>query len=297
MDAIPGGWFIVDKNLFMNLFQAIVLGVIQGLTEFLPISSTAHLRVVPALLGWDDPGAGFSAVIQIGTVIAVFAYFWSDLMRLVPATLHSMAVRKIDSPDARLGWFIVLGSVPVVVCGLLLEKYIDQEFRSLYVIAGAAITLALVLWAAEGTIHWRQRKGEKLKDLDQLNWRDALAVGLAQALALIPGSSRSGVTITAGLFTGMSRPTAARFSFLLSLPSVFGAGIYKLYKDRHDLFSSQESLINLLVATVISGVVGYASIAFLVGYLKSHSTYLFIVYRLVLGALLLILLYRGVLSP
>ena len=281
----------------MNLLQAVVLGVVQGLTEFLPVSSTAHLRIVPALLDWPDPGAGFSAVIQIGTLVAVFAYFWRDLTRIVPATLGSMVTRRLGSPDARLGWLMVLGSVPVVVCGLAFEKAIDRELRSLYVISGAMIGLALILWVAELLVRARERAGKRLKELEEITWLDGLAVGLAQALALIPGSSRSGVTITAGLFVGMSRATAARFSFLLSLPSVFGAGIYKLYKERHDLLGSEESVVNLLAATVVAGIVGYASIAFLVGYLKRHSTYLFIVYRLALGAVLIYLLQQGVLSP
>ena len=281
----------------MDLLQAVVVGVVQGLTEFLPISSTAHMSIVPALLGWTPPTTGFKAVIQLGTLVAVFLYFWGDLCRIVPATLGSMAGRKLDSPDARLGWLIVLGSVPIVVCGLSFEKYIDAEWQSLWVIAGAMIGLAVILWLAELTVRWRERSGHRLKELGELTWFDGLAVGLAQALALVPGASRSGVTITAGLFVGLTRATAARYSFLLSLPSVFGAGIYKLYKERHELLGSQDSMVNLLVATVVAGFVGYASIAFLVGYLKRHSTGLFIVYRLALGALLLYLLSQGMIQP
>jgi undecaprenyl-diphosphatase len=281
----------------MDWLQAVVLGVVQGVTEFLPISSTAHLRIVPALLRWPDPGAGFSAVIQIGTLVAVFAYFWRDLMRIIPATLGSMATRKLDSPDARLGWIMLIGSVPIVICGLSFQKYIRNELRSLYVISASMIGLALVLWAAEVLERVRERAGQRLKELGEITWFDGLAVGLAQALALIPGSSRSGVTITAGLFVGMNRATAARFSFLLSLPAVFGAGIYELYKERDELIGTGESLTNLVIATVVSGVVGYASIAFLVGYLKKHTTYLFIIYRLALGGLLLYLLHEGILLP
>jgi len=218
-------------------------------------------------------------------------------MRIVPATLGSMATRQLDSPDARLGWIMVVGSVPIVVCGLSFEKYIDRELRSLYIISASMIALALVLWLAEVLERLRERAGHRLKDLGEITWFDGLSVGLAQALALIPGSSRSGVTITAGLFVGVNRATAARFSFLLSLPSVFGAGIYKLYKERHELLGSQESMVHLLVATVVSGVVGYASIAFLVGYLKKHTTYVFIIYRLALGVLLIYLLRQGMLSP
>jgi undecaprenyl-diphosphatase len=183
------------------------------------------------------------------------------------------------------------------VFGLTFQKYIKSELRSLYVISGSMIALALVLWLAEVLERARERAGRRLKELGEISWLDGLLVGLAQAVALIPGSSRSGVTITAGLFVGMNRATAARFSFLLSLPSVFGAGMYELYKERHELLESQQSVTNLVVATVVSGIVGYASIAFLVGYLKRHTTYVFIVYRLALGALLIYLLQRGLLSP
>jgi undecaprenyl-diphosphatase len=282
----------------MTLWQAIVLGLIQGLTEFLPISSTAHLRVVPALLGWPDFGAAFTAVIQIGTLVAVLLYFRTDIARLVLAVLGDLKARRFCStPDSRLAWMIAAGTVPVVVCGLAFKKQIKEDFRSLYVISYAAIGLALLLAAAEGLHHWRARRGRPGRELERITWADALLVGLFQAVALIPGASRSGVTITGGLFAGLSRSTAARFSFLLSLPSVFAAGVYEFWEERHELLSSGSDALNLLAASVVAGVVGYASIAFLLGYLKRHSTVVFIVYRIILGAALLALLARGTLTP
>jgi undecaprenyl-diphosphatase len=280
----------------MTTWQAVALGIIQGLTEFLPVSSTAHLRIIPALAGWDDPGAAFTAVIQWGTLVAVLLYFRHDIAALTVAWLDGLwRGRPLGTPDARLAWMIAAGTVPVVVFGLWLQKYIRHEFRSLYVIAAAMIVLALVLVVAEWLVVRRQRAGQPGKELGQVTWADALAIGLAQALALVPGTSRSGVTIAAGLFAGLTRATSARFSFLLSLPAVFGAGVHELYKARQELLATQESVVNLVIATVVSGVVGYAAIAFLLRYLRTHSTGVFIVYRLLLGGALLVLLARGVL--
>src|ERR1051326_6474186 len=282
----------------MTLGQAVVYGVVQGLTEYLPVSSTAHLRIVPALLGWDDPGAAFTAVIQIGTLIAVLGYFSKDILRIVQATVQGITTGKpFETFDSRMGWMIVIGTVPVVVLGLLFKKNIETNLRSLYVIATAMIVLALVLMLAEWRVRRRARAGHKLKELSDLCWMDSIVLGLSQAVALIPGSSRSGVTITGGLFLGMTRETAARFSFLLSLPAVFAAGVYELIKQRHQLLDTQAHAIDLAVGTFVSLVVGYASIAFLLGYLKKHTTYLFIVYRLIVGFSLLWLLHVGKLQP
>jgi undecaprenyl-diphosphatase len=282
----------------MTLLDAILLGVIQGLTEFLPISSTAHLRVVPELLGQEDPGAAFTAVIQLGTLIAVLLYFRHDIWRICRATLAELTTGRLaQTPDGKMGWMVVLGTVPVVILGLLFHHDIETTLRSLYVVSAAAIGLALVLLLAEVLFRRRQQAGRPGKELGELSWKDAIVVGLAQAVALIPGASRSGVTITAGLFLGMTRPTAARFSFLLSIPAVLAAGVYQLYKEREALLGSQDQLVNLVVSTAVSGVVGYASIAFLLAYLKTHSTYLFIVYRLLLGGALLVLLTAGILRP
>jgi undecaprenyl-diphosphatase len=281
----------------MSLLQAIVLGLIQGLTEFLPISSTAHLRVIPALLGWGDPGAAFTAVIQLGTLVAVLLYFRTDIIRLLHAVGNDLrAGRYGTSHDAKLAWMIAVGTLPVVIFGVAFQKYIKEDLRALQVVALAAIGFALLLMLAEIQARHRARNGDAGRDEETIGWRDALLVGCFQAFALIPGASRSGVTITAGLIAGLSRSTAARFSFLLSLPAVFAAGIYEMYKDRAEVFASGNDVLAIVVASVVAGIVGYWSIAFLLAYLKKHTTYVFIVYRIVLGASLLVLLERGVLN-
>jgi undecaprenyl-diphosphatase len=282
----------------MNLIQAIVLGIIQGLTEFLPISSTAHLRIVPALLGWNDPGAAFTAVIQFGTLIAVLLYFRNDIVSITSSVIKGITSRNLFyNRDAQLGWMIAAGTVPIVIIGLLFKKNIETNLRSLYVISASMILLALVLIAAEAITKKKAVHGDKLKSLDDLSWKEVIIVGLWQCVALIPGSSRSGTTITGGLFEGMTRETAARFSFLLSLPSVFAAGMLELVKERHGLFSAEIGITNIVVSTIISGIVGYLSIAFLLDYLKNHTTYLFIVYRIIVGLGLLYLLNAGILMP
>jgi undecaprenyl-diphosphatase len=282
----------------VDLFQAVILGIVQGLTEFLPISSTAHLRIVPALLGWPDPGAAFTAIIQIGTLVAVLAYFRDDILRIAKAwTLGILERRPLATLEARLGWMMILATLPIVVCGLLFEQQIEHQLRSLYVVAAAMIGLAVVLALAEALLKRRQREGIPQKQLEDVTWTDSVVTGMAQAVALVPGSSRSGTTITACLFLGLARDTAARFSFLLSLPAILAAGLYQFLKVRHELFSSSDDLLALAVSTVAAGIVGYWSIAFLLRYLKTHSTYLFIVYRLVVGGLILLGLWQGVLQP
>ena len=281
----------------MSILEAIVLGIIQGLTEFLPISSTAHLRILPALFGWNDPGAAFTAVIQIGTLVAVLYYFYADILRIATATVqNTLQGKPFENFDSRMGYMMILATVPIVISGLLLKTYIETSFRSLYVIAFTLIALALLLMLAEFFVKVRLEKGEPQKELADLSWLEAIVVGLAQCVALIPGASRSGVTITGGLFLGMTRETAARFSFLLSLPSIFAAGIFQLIKARDALFATTDSILTLAIATVVSGVVGYYSIAFLLNYLKKNSTYLFIAYRIALGLLLLVLLFNGTLN-
>ncbi len=282
----------------MNIFQSIIFGIIQGLTEFLPISSTAHLRIVPALLGWNDPGAAFTAVIQFGTLVAVFIYFRKDISTITGSVIKSIQTRNMSyNRDSLLGWMIAFGTIPIVFFGLLFKKNIETNLRSLYVISASMIILAVVLMIAEAIVKKRTALNVKQKSLDDISWRDAMLIGCAQAIALIPGSSRSGTTITGGLFVGLNRETAARFSFLLSLPSVFAAGLLELVKERHELFSSTIGIENILVATIVSGLVGYASIAFLLNYLKNHSTYIFIIYRIIVGFGLLYLLNTGILSP
>jgi len=282
----------------MDILQAVVFGIIQGLTEFLPISSTGHLRIIPALLGWGDPGAAFTAVIQFGTLVAVLLYFRKDIASIVTAVIKGIVTRKFfHNRDAQMGWMIAAGTVPIVFFGLLLKHQIETTFRSLYIISASLIILAVVLMIAEAVTKRRSMRGEKLKSLDDLSWKDVMIVGLWQCVALIPGSSRSGTTITGGLFTGMNRETAARFSFLLSLPSVLAAGVLELVKEREHLFSQEIGIVNVLAATLVSGIVGYASIAFLLNYLKNHSTYLFIIYRIIVGAALFAVLNAGVIAP
>ncbi len=278
----------------MSLFEAIILGIVQGLTEFLPISSTAHLRIVPALCGWQDPGAAFSAIVQIGTLAAVLAYFFRDIIDITKAFVKGLLSGKpFETQNSRMAWMIGAGTIPIVMFGLLFKSEIETSLRSLYWISAALIVLALMLTLAEWLMKQRVARGMQTKEMKDIGWKEALLIGIAQSIALIPGSSRSGVTITAGLFLNLSRETAARFSFLLSLPAVFAAGIYQLYQIRDSLLSSQSELINLTAATIAAGVVGYASIAFLLSYLRKHTTSLFIIYRIALGTGILGLIAAG----
>jgi undecaprenyl-diphosphatase len=271
--------------------QAAVLGIVQGLTEFLPISSTAHLRIVPALLGWPDPGAAFTAVIQLGTVAAVVLYFWRELLQVVVAWARgtaSWAFRSLDQSvrgtlEYRLGWYLILATIPVSVFGLLFSDQIETGARNLWLISVVMIALA-------GTLYLAERIGTRSRDEEQLNQTDAWAVGGAQALALIPGASRSGTTITAGLFRGLDRPTAARFSFLLSVPAVVLSGTYEARKVGE---RTGPGLGVTIVATVLAFIVGFASIAWFMRWMSRHSTYLFIWYRVALGTLLIVLLASG----
>ena len=270
----------------MTLLQALLLGIIQGLTEFLPISSTAHLTIAGTFLGLINPArpgdwTAFIAIIQLGTVAAVITYFFPDLMEMVRSV--NADIRKKDnrphwSHNSRLAGQIIVGTIPVVVAGLALKKIIEGTLtKSPTVIATSMIVLALILL-------WAERTGRRDRGETHTSWKDALVVGIAQAFALIPGSSRSGTTITAALVLGFTRDTAARFSFLLSIPAVLASGLYELYGIRHQY--SELSLAPLCVATLASGIVGYLTIAFLLRYLKTHSTFLFIYYRLIAGCIL-----------
>ena len=282
----------------MSLFEAIILGIVQGLTEFIPISSTAHLRIVPALAGWQDPGAAFSAIVQIGTLAAVLAYFHRDIIDITRAFINGLRKGKpFETQDSKMAWMIAAGTFPIVVFGLLFKTEIETSLRSLYWISAALIVLALMLTLAEWLMKQRAEKGLEAKSLKDIGWKEALLIGLAQSIALIPGSSRSGVTITGGLFLNLSRETAARFSFLLSLPAVFAAGIYQLYETWDTLMASSSELVNLVAATFFASVVGYLSIAFLISYLKKHTTALFILYRIALGIGILGLIAAGYVQP
>jgi undecaprenyl-diphosphatase len=264
----------------MDAFQAIVLGIVQGLTEFLPISSTAHLRLVPAFAGWDDPGAAFTAVVQLGTMAAVLLYFRQDLWNITVATLRSIREPELRrTVDARLGWFIVLGTIPISILGLLFKDKIETDARQLTLIGITLIVLGLVLELAE-------RTGKKERDIDTLDARDAGLIGLAQAAALVPGVSRSGATISAGLFLGLNRAAAARYSFLLSVPAVVLSGLFEL---RHINEGGGAGAVPTAIATLIAFVVGYASIAWLLKYLTRHPVTVFVIYRVVLGVVVLAL--------
>ena len=269
----------------MSVFEAIVLGIVQGLTEFLPISSTAHLRIVPAFAGWEDPGAAFTAVVQLGTMAAVLLYFREDLIRIARAWLRSLRDREARRElDARLGWYILIGTIPIGIFGLIFKDQVENGARDLYLIGTALIVLGLALLAAE-------RFATHDRPLGQITTRDGVAMGFAQALALVPGVSRSGATITAGLFLGFDRPSAARFSFLLSVPAVVLSGAFEFATDLSD--DQQAGLGALAIATVFAFIVGYASIAILLRYLTRHTTIVFVVYRVALGSLVLVLVATG----
>jgi len=271
----------------VSVFEAIVLGLVQGITEFLPISSTAHLRIVPALAGWKDPGAAFTAVTQLGTMAAVLLYFRSDLWRIARAWLRSLRDRSARrDTDARLGWYILLGTIPIGIFGLAFKDQIETGARDLYLIATALIVLGLVLLVAE-------KVGTRERSIEQLTTRDGVALGFAQALALVPGVSRSGATITAGLFLGLDRPSAARFSFLLSVPAVVLSGLLELSSIASGEEGQQVGAGALVLATLLAFVSGYAAIAFLLRYLATHSTVVFVVYRVALGTLVLALTASG----
>jgi undecaprenyl-diphosphatase len=271
----------------VSTLESIVLGVVQGLTEFLPISSTAHLRIVPAFLGWDDPGAAFTAVTQLGTMAAVLLYFRHDLIRIAVAWLRSLRNPSLRKQlDARLGWYIVLGTVPIGIFGVIFKDQIENGARDLYLIGIALILLGLVLLVAE-------QVGTRERSIEEIEARDGLAVGFAQALALIPGVSRSGATITAGLFLGLDRPSAARFSFLLSVPAVVLSGLLELGSILSGDEGQHVAPGNLALATLLAFVTGYAAIAWMLRYLAHHSTVVFVVYRVALGALVLVLVGSG----
>jgi undecaprenyl-diphosphatase len=271
----------------MSALHAIVLGIVQGLTEFLPISSTAHLRIVPAFLGWSDPGAAFTAVVQLGTMAAVLLYFRADLWRILRAWLISL--RDADmrrTLEARLGWYIVLGTIPIGILGLIFKHPIENQFRSLYMIGGSLIVFGLVL--AYVDMSARSERG-----IETLDRQDATAIGIAQALALVPGVSRSGATITAGLWRGLDREAAARYSFLLSVPAVVLSGLFEL-KDVGS--GGGAGAAPTIVATILAFVVGYASIAFLLRYLAENTLRLFVVYRVGMGLLVIICAAGGLIS-
>ena len=274
----------------MGWGEAAILGLVQGLTEFLPVSSSAHLRIIgPLLPSGGDPGAAFTAITQIGTELAVLLYFRHDLIRIALAWLQSLGRwRGPWSPDARMGWLILVGTLPIGVLGLVFKDAIETSLRNLYITATMLIVFALLL-------AWADRRGSHQRQLSQLTWGQGLLFGFAQAMALIPGVSRSGGTITAGLLMGFTREAAARYSYLLAIPAVMASGLYQLYRS----WGAPQAVAAgpTLLATVIAFGVGYAVIVWFLKLVSTRGYMPFVVYRLVLGALVLALLFTGVLTP
>jgi undecaprenyl-diphosphatase len=274
----------------MTITEAIVLGLVQGLTEFIPISSTAHLLIVPSILGWGDPGAAVSAVIQFGTLLAAIIYFFRDIVRLIAGFFRGLITRQpLADVDSREAWLVVIGTIPIVVLGLLFKKHIESTFRGLWIVTTMVIFVAILMHIAE----WYAKR-RTLRGFDDMTVADGVAIGLGQCLALIPGSSRSGSTIMTAIFRGIDRPTAARYSFLLSIPAVGGAGVLELFKERHALGALGWTPIAISIA--VAFVSGYASIWFLIRYLRSHTTHVFIYYRYVLGIAMIAMLMTGYLK-
>ncbi|UUL75285.1 undecaprenyl-diphosphate phosphatase [Pseudarthrobacter sp. Fe7] len=276
----------------MNWFEAALLGLVQGLTEFLPISSSAHLRIVGEFLpNAQDPGAAFTAITQLGTETAVLIFFWRDIVRIVKAWAASLTGKAPrQDPDARMGWLVILGSLPIIVLGLLFQDQIESVLRSMWIVATMLIVFGLILAVADAI-------GAQKRDLAHLTYKHGMLYGLAQALALIPGVSRSGGTITAGLLMGYTREAAARYSFLLAIPAVFGSGLYQLYKVvTKEGLSGPFGLPETALATLIALVVGYVIIGWFLKFVSTRSYRVFVWYRIFLGLALYLLLGFGVIS-
>ncbi|NAZ81506.1 undecaprenyl-diphosphate phosphatase [Kineococcus sp. R8] len=271
----------------MGVGEALLLGLVQGLTEFLPISSSAHLAIVGTLIGADDPGAAFTAIIQLGTEAAVVLFFRKDIARIVSHWVRSLTgALPRDDPDARMGWLVIAGTIPIGVLGLLFQDQIESTLRGFLVIGTTLWLFALILG-------WADRRGRKERTLDRLTWKHGLLFGAAQSLALIPGVSRSGGTITMGLLLGYTREAATRFSFLLAVPAVLLSGFYQLYDELTN--GTAVPWGPTIVATVVSFVVGYVVIAWLMRYISTHSYTPFVVYRLVLAVVVYGLVLAGAL--
>ena len=276
----------------MSTLEAIVLGIVQGLTEFLPISSTGHILYVPALAGWPDPGAAFSAVIQLGTMAAVLVYFRGDLWRMAVAFVRSFGgehqLWRSSDTDGRLGWYIVLGTIPIAIVGLVFSDQIENNVRTLSLVAVVMILFSFVLMAAD-------LKGAQDRDVKELTLKDGIIIGLFQALALIPGVSRSGSTISGGLFLGLDRESATRYSFLLSVPAVVLSGVFELRKIG-DSSGASVGVAPTVIATVLAFISGYLAIAFLLRFVRTHNFSVFVIYRVAVGVLMLVLLATGAVS-
>jgi len=277
----------------VSLLEALILGLIQGLTEFLPISSSAHLRIAGEVLpSATDPGATFTAITQIGTEAAVLVYFWKDITRIIGAWFRHVTRRGLPAsdPDVRMGWLIIIGTLPIVIIGFLAQEYVRSAFRSLWLVAIVLIVFGILLGIAD----WLGRRD---RELTQLTYPHGLAYGAAQTLALIPGVSRSGATTSMGLALGYTRPAAARYAFLLAVPAVFGSGFYELLTAIREPGSSPFSYLEIAAATVVAFGVGLAVIAGLMAYISKRSFLPFVIYRLLLGGTLIVLLATGVIDP
>ena len=282
----------------MTFLEAILLGIIQGLTEFLPVSSTGHLTIAGKIMGLvstENPEhwTAFIAVIQLGTLLAIIVYFWKDLWGIFIDFIRDNILKPkkfaIQSSNSKMGWLIILGSIPVAIIGLGFKDIIEGAFsKNLYVIATSLIVLGIILALAE-------KVGKFKRELKDITWKDSLIIGFAQSLALIPGSSRSGTTITAGIFLGLKRETAARFSFLLSVPAILGSGLLEFYSSLE--YIQFDGMVNLIIATVVSAISGYVIIAFLLSFLKKNSTMVFVFYRIAIGIVIFALIEGSIITP
>jgi undecaprenyl-diphosphatase len=274
----------------MSWWQVVVLAVVQGVTEFLPVSSSGHLAIVSRVFFADDAGASFTAVTQLGTEAAVLVYFARDIARILTAWFSGLRTAAHRTADYWLGWYVIVGTIPICVLGLLFKGEIRSGVRNLWVIATALVVFSAVIALAE-------RLGKQTRDVEQLTWRDAVVVGIAQTLALVPGVSRSGATISAGLFLGQQRELSARFGFLLAIPAVLASGLFSLPDAFHPVLEGMSATgAQLLVATAIAFVVGLAAVAWFLRFLVRHNMYWFVGYRVVAGVAVLILLATGVVS-
>ena len=273
-----------------EIIKAVVLGIIQGLSEFLPISSTAHLRIIPSFFGWKDIGAAYTAVIQIGTMIAIIIYFWKDLYNMFFSFISSVKEKSyMSKPDTRLLFMVCIGTIPILIFGYLFKDIIRTELRNIYIIAIDMVVFSFIIFAGE-------KYTKKTSSIEKLSIKDSIIIGFFQALALIPGTSRSGSTMTGAFLRNMDRESAARYSFLLSIPAVLISGLYELYSERASLFTSAAHIESLIIATIVSGIVGYISIWFFLAYLKKHTLMVFIIYRILFGLLIIILLITNVIA-
>lgn len=282
-----------DMSLWQKIWEAFVLGIVQGLTEFLPISSTAHLKVVPVLLGWGDPGVAYTAVIQLGSIAAVLWYFWQDIVQILTGASKALMQGEYEDQNFRIALGIALGTLPILVCGLFIKALIpdfdNSPLRSMGAIAVASIVMSLLLGLAE-------QIGKRERDFNKLGVQDGIVMGLAQALALIPGVSRSGSTLTGGLLLlRLERPVAARFSFLLGIPAITLAGLVEL-KDAMEQGLSESGLLPLLVGVLSAAFFSYLAIAWLLRFLQTQSTWVFVWYRLVFGVVILGAIATGILQ-